>query len=55
MVEQPSRSFSSDDLAILSAALKDAVRSKVNGAAITGGEMQELSTRPTVEDETAAR
>jgi hypothetical protein len=45
MDDQPRRTFSPDDLAILSAALKDAIRIKVDGAVITEGEMQKLSTR----------
>ena len=45
MDDQPRRSFSPDDLAILSAAFKAAVRSQVDGAVVPEGEMQELSTR----------
>ena len=42
MVDKPSRSFSPDELAMLSVVLKDAVKGKVDGRMVNEAEVREL-------------
>ena len=45
MRPKPNRTYSSDDLAILSRVLKEALKEKIDGAAISDEQLQDLGSR----------